>query len=533
MTEAIHNIIHSMSSMPAKSYSAPDAANPAPDSAADTVDTLLKEHRVDVRHARYVADLALALFDAFQPIHSLSPRDRELLEAGALLHNVGVAADEPNHHIAGRDIIAASSLQGFDDAERAMLACLAAFHRKAVKPANEPLYAALSAEQQGRTLALSALLRIADGLDDSQSQSTEIDSLQDQRTESNGDTPAASALVLKVRGPYSREDAARATRKADLWATLFPPLVIHGAITRPGLSPDDTLAQAGRRILRYQADLLSSDEWRLDEGAVAAPRPKQIHQLRVVTRRLRSTLRVFKPYYKNKAIQPVLKGLRELADMLASVRELDICVSALKRFQQDNPNHKAGTQPLLDAWQAERRAVRTGCVIYLRGERHAAWLQHFTDFVQSDDDDRALSPGEPSYVRHAADLIVAQHVADVRAYDTLPDTPQVDEVHALRIAIKRLRYVAEALREVLPSARVDAIALACAAAQSDYGQMHDAYFVAQRALQFVAEHRSELADAQVQRESVRSILAFASAQQRTGRGHLSHWRISLEPLLML
>ncbi|HEY3342237.1 MAG TPA: CHAD domain-containing protein, partial [Anaerolineae bacterium] len=312
----------------------------------DTVEILMQRYAVEPAHAQHVAQLAVGLFDLFQPVHRLSTRARELLETGALLHNVGWSVDEPTHDLVGRDIIIASSLQAFDPTERAMLACMVAFHRKPVEPDAEPLMQALSDEQRQQTLALSAILRVADGLDCSQTQTTQI-----ERSES-GDEEADYEEV-RVSGPYSHEDAARATKKADLWNSLFPPLRLVARMTRPGLTPQDSLACAGRRVLRYQMEQLPMSDWSVQDGEL--PRHGQVHQLRVTARRLRSQLRVFKSYYKSKAVQPIAGGLRDLTVALTGAREQDVTLSALKHYQKTADEAScASIQPVVGLWQQER-----------------------------------------------------------------------------------------------------------------------------------------------------------------------------------
>jgi len=101
--------------------------------------SLCSKHNVDMAHARCVAQHALQLFDATQALHELEPRAKELVEAGALLHNIGMSLDEENHHSVGRDIVMATQLKGFSQAARALLACCVAFHRRDVDPGVEPI----------------------------------------------------------------------------------------------------------------------------------------------------------------------------------------------------------------------------------------------------------------------------------------------------------------------------------------------------------------------------------------------------------
>jgi CHAD domain-containing protein len=320
-------------------------------------------------------------------------------------------------------------------------------------------------------------------------------------------------------------------KKADLWNTLFPPLHITGRMTRPGITPDDPLAHSGRRILRYQVELLSPEEWRPNGGVTA----KGIHELRVAARRLRTTLRVFKPYYRGKAVQPIRKGLRDLARVLSAERELDVSVRALKHFHQaaDDETRQA-LQPLLNAWKAQRKTAREEVQRYLESERYLAWLDALERFVKTDTYDRPPQVGKPYYLRHLVNKVMAGHLAAVRAYDTLPVLPPATDLHAARMAVKRLRYVTDAFREVLPPERAEQILSACATARDEYGVLHDAHLVAGRALNFIADLRSGVAGVNENEPAIaRGVLAFADAQQHIVEERLGNWRRCLEPLLVL
>ena len=295
-----------------------------------------------------------------------------------------------------------------------------------------------------------------------------------------------------------------------------------------GLSRDDSLARTGRLILRHEWAQVEAVDWRVEEGATLST--GQVHRLRVFTRRLRSILRVFKPYYKEKAVQPIFKGMRDLTAALTQAREQDVTVQALKSYQQSvDAETGSRLQTLLDAWQHERDEVHTACARYLGSEQYATWVRTLAAFVQSDKADRALQAGQPYYLRHMLDVIVAEHLAAVRAYDALPPQPHLQDIHNLRIEVKRLRCLCETLQDVLPAERAEAIINACIQAQHDFGELVDARLSAQRALRFVAERRVPTDDPQ----TLRAVLSFAQSQQQVVDQHLAEWKCSIQPLLML
>jgi exopolyphosphatase/guanosine-5'-triphosphate,3'-diphosphate pyrophosphatase len=120
----------------------------------------------DLHHTEHVARLAVRLFDETTTLHGLGPTDREMLEFGALLHDIGQHVSRKGHHRHAAYLIEHGQLRGFDPSEVAFLAALARHHRRGEPKTSEPRYAALdSDDDRDRLRKLAALLRIADGLD--------------------------------------------------------------------------------------------------------------------------------------------------------------------------------------------------------------------------------------------------------------------------------------------------------------------------------------------------------------------------------
>ena len=145
-----------------------DAADWSGDSAAirrSSVLNLCRRCSWDERHGLQVAALALSLFDQMSPVHGLGPHDRELLEYGALLHDIGEHVAVEGHHKHTAYLIEHGRLRGFDPTEVAMLGCLGRFHRRGEPKASFAPYGSLDPDRRERVTRLVALLRLADGLD--------------------------------------------------------------------------------------------------------------------------------------------------------------------------------------------------------------------------------------------------------------------------------------------------------------------------------------------------------------------------------
>jgi exopolyphosphatase/guanosine-5'-triphosphate,3'-diphosphate pyrophosphatase len=121
----------------------------------------------EAEHSRHVRDLALMLFDQLRPQHGLGEGYRDILEAAALLHDIGWTISGAKHHKLSYRMIRDNSehLEGFDKREVKLIALTARYHRKSHPQLKHGPYAKLSISDQMIVNKLAAILRIADGLD--------------------------------------------------------------------------------------------------------------------------------------------------------------------------------------------------------------------------------------------------------------------------------------------------------------------------------------------------------------------------------
>jgi exopolyphosphatase / guanosine-5'-triphosphate,3'-diphosphate pyrophosphatase len=120
----------------------------------------------DPQHSVHVARLALQLFDATVEHHGHRGEARELLEAAALLSNVGQFIAHAQHHLHSYYVIRNSEhLAGFTDREVELVALIARYHRKSAPKSKHAEFSALRKDDQKLVRAMAGLLRVAIGLD--------------------------------------------------------------------------------------------------------------------------------------------------------------------------------------------------------------------------------------------------------------------------------------------------------------------------------------------------------------------------------
>jgi exopolyphosphatase/guanosine-5'-triphosphate,3'-diphosphate pyrophosphatase len=116
-------------------------------------------------HSEHVARLCVDLFDQLQPLHKLHAEDRELIEYGALLHDIGWHISRQRHHKHSMYLILNGELKNFTDEEISIIANIARYHRKAAPKASHRQFAKLDNRARRVVRVGAALLRVADGLD--------------------------------------------------------------------------------------------------------------------------------------------------------------------------------------------------------------------------------------------------------------------------------------------------------------------------------------------------------------------------------
>jgi exopolyphosphatase/guanosine-5'-triphosphate,3'-diphosphate pyrophosphatase len=118
-------------------------------------------------HAFHVARLAETIFDQLAPLYKLARRERLLLSAASLLHDIGYDIAHESHHKHSLYLIKFSELTGFSEAERLVIANIARYHRGTTPRERHTDYAALNQADRETVCRLAAILRISDALDKS------------------------------------------------------------------------------------------------------------------------------------------------------------------------------------------------------------------------------------------------------------------------------------------------------------------------------------------------------------------------------
>jgi len=484
---------------PEKSADAEPDEAPQPQPEPQPLTVLFKRYMVDRAHARRVADHAVDLFDHLHAFHQLPHERRSLLETAAQLHNVGLTVDAARHHEAGRDILLLHPPEELDKEERLMVAFAAYVHRRrmTLEQLDELLsqdFAGLPTQAREDALTISALVRMANGLDYSKTRTSELAQV----------VTRGGVLAFEVAGPYAAVDAARAQEGSDLWHLLFetklefnparlddelvPRYGEEAALAtadllpdeypeRAGVSADDTMVEAARKVLTLHFQRVLHHE----AGTRAGEDIEELHGMRVAMRRMNAALRVFSDYADSTRLEMVRKGVRRAGRKLGGVRDLDVFWVRAQAYLDTLPPERQGDlAPLRDAFEVERERARNRLLAYLNSDRYGTFKQRTAELLQRADAwklPKLTRKGDPMpyRVRHVAPLAVYEQAMALLANDewVTGARPPLKRLHRLRIAARRFRYTLEFFQEVLAPQTEDLIAR-IAGLEHHLGDLQDA-----------------------------------------------------------
>jgi CHAD domain-containing protein len=217
-----------------------------------------------------------------------------------------------------------------------------------------------------------------------------------------------------------------------------------------------------------------------------------LHDFRVALRRLRTTLRGFRPELGDAVPKKLQRRLRDAARSTSAARDAEVQLAWIRDHAGAVIRGSRGGLPWLRARLVGRRdrayaAVREDMPPQFR--RLERRVRRALNRATGDSGDR--SPGQPSFGTAAARLLRDLTVDLEQALDAARSPGDEAAIHSARIAVKRVRY----LLESLAGERADAAVLVarCRELQDLLGELHDARVLVEELGDAVAEAAAERA----------------------------------------
>ncbi|PKN92711.1 MAG: hypothetical protein CVU44_13715 [Chloroflexi bacterium HGW-Chloroflexi-6] len=280
-----------------------------------------------------------------------------------------------------------------------------------------------------------------------------------------------------------------------------------------GLSADLPLAEYARIVMRFHFDELLRHE----SGTRLGADSKELHDMRVATRRLRAAFEVFAPAFRSREIKPLLDDLRAARQALGPVRDLDVFIENAQDYQRETG---ADLQLLLNTWQTEREAARHKMLAYLDSPAFETFKTDFEHFLGTPGRGvRRYDPQEPhpQVTWQAAPFLIYQRYSAVLACEGILATASPEQLHDLRIRCKKFRYAVEFLREILGKPVAEVIE-DLKTIQDHLGQLNDAFLAGELLsglmAEFKTQHRSLPIGVRPELDGITAYLATLNNQHR-------------------
>lgn len=260
-----------------------------------------------------------------------------------------------------------------------------------------------------------------------------------------------------------------------------------------------------------------------------------VHDMRVASRRLRSALRDFMPYLRERKFRRSNRALKNLADALGAVRDQDVAIMALEELALSAPSEvSAGIEQFADKRRLKRDSARSRLEQAVTDEALAKLEKEFNSALEdglkvsrrrrTGGDKR--KPADRLSCRDAGREVIAQRFRELQHLSASLYRPhKVRPLHEMRIAAKRLRYAIELFapcwNEPLASSAKE-----IAKMQTSLGELHDCdEWIAEigKLLQETEREASGVAPADEKRGRISSNVDTGSAQAQARNRSAAIW----------
>jgi inorganic triphosphatase YgiF len=278
------------------------------------------------------------------------------------------------------------------------------------------------------------------------------------------------AFDLAARVPLTPELVSKADRGYRL---------AHDDRATPTRATPVTIAGTDRPLAAFRAIALNclAHLHRNHGGALLGTDAEYVHQMRVATRRLRAAMRMFAPVLPEDFVESLVPPLRELMSVLGRTRDLDVLLTEIigpvSAALGDDPRISALAGILTD----KRFASHGDTGRFLARPDYGKLILLAASLLNGK---LLAEPAPPSTEPEAAETLIEFAERRLRKLQRrthhLAALARIDDptsLHALRIAIKRLRYAIEFFGPLMPKRSFGAAARRLAALQDKLGQLND------------------------------------------------------------
>jgi len=243
-------------------------------------------------------------------------------------------------------------------------------------------------------------------------------------------------------------------------------------------------------MLLARVDALAGER----EGVREARDIEFIHRMRVASRRLRAALRLFGKCLPAKKAAAWLPSIRRVTRALGEARDADVQIACVEEFAESCADHRCrpGARRLLLRLRQGRAALQdrvARALDRLEKDRLIEEMEEYLRNARAGALMRHVEPASPALFALAEEAITGR-LTELLAYDLYVSQPErKEELHAMRIAAKRLRYTMELLAPLYPD-ELKAPVKTVKTLQEQLGDIHDCDVWLELLPRFIDEERA-------------------------------------------
>ena len=206
-------------------------------------------------------------------------------------------------------------------------------------------------------------------------------------------------------------------------------------------TPYESAAHAVKAILYSLMKTVRTDRSAILEGTED---PERLHQLRVAMRKTRALLSqmggVFDPVWRMEHKESLGSLMRETGDM----RDLDVHIEEIEEFRRMLPKRLHGAlrkmeERLLERRKSERERLR----VFLMGEKFTAQIEELERFAQTSSEEGLCEEAFSPLILPVKSVLKSRYAKVLKRGSLIDKKSPAEEYHAVRIDVKKLRYMME------------------------------------------------------------------------------------------
>jgi CHAD domain-containing protein len=250
---------------------------------------------------------------------------------------------------------------------------------------------------------------------------------------------------------------------------------------------DESTCRFGTGVLLKHSQALQQEI----EGVRLGQDIEYIHRMRVASRRLRSALPIFAGCFSARKISAWTREVKQITVALGNARDTDVQIDLVKQILASLPsaNMQNGVRRLLLRFSQQRMKLQSKVLLAVDELTGSGILADMTNqFNESLAHFPESLPNTGSLYQLGFDTLNL-HLDEFLAYEKYIYAPErVAELHAMRIASKRLRYEMEIFAPLYPE-ELKSYMQAIRKAQETLGNVHDCDVWALTLPQFMEKER--------------------------------------------